>query len=387
MLPDEKYTPLLIVGAGPFGLALSAYARRHHLDHVVLGRVMGFWKSNMPSGMYLRSGCDWHYDPFNEDTIERYLLTRNLTPADADPLPLDLYLDYCEWFRLQKGIEVTPGRVRQLDYADDTQPLFQATLQDGATIKAKNVVLALGFSHFKNVPEPYPTLFPAGRFAHTCDFADFSSLKGKRVLIVGGRQSAFEWAALIREQGAGAVHLTYRHPTPSFEQSDWTWVNPLVDSMVADPGWFRRLTAEEKDQVSRRMWAEGRQKLEPWLVARIAEAKVNLLPNSQVTTCKELPGGALEVGLSTGDALTVDQVILATGYKVDVGQIPLLAKGNILARLEVRNGFPTLDEHFQSSIPGLFFTSMCATQDFGPFFAFTVSVRASAELIGAALRA
>src|SRR5918993_1226838 len=131
---------------------------------------------------------------------------------------------------------------------------------------------------------------------------------------------------------------------------------------------------------------KAHQKLEPWLAARIADAKVNLFPNSQVTACKELPGGALEVGLSTGDALTVDQVILATGYKVDVGQIPLLAKGNILARLEVRNGFPTLDEHFQSSIPGLFFTSMCATQDFGPFFAFTVSVRASAELIGASRR-
>jgi len=45
-----------------------------------------------------------------------------------------------------------------------------------------------------------------------------------------------------------------------------------------------------------------------------------------------------------------------------------------------------VDEHFQSNIPGLFFTSMCAMQDFGPFFAFTVSVRASAALIGAALQ-
>jgi FAD-dependent urate hydroxylase len=33
------------------------------------------------------------------------------------------------------------------------------------------------------------------------------------------------------------------------------------------------------------------------------------------------------------------------------------------------------------------FTSMCATQDFSPFFGFTVAVRTSARLIGGALRA
>jgi FAD-dependent urate hydroxylase len=275
--------------------------------------------------------------------------------------------------------------VQQLNYNDRAAPLFEAMLEDGGTITAENVVLALGFKQFKNMPEPYSSLFPPGCLAHTCDFVDLTSLKGKRVLIIGGRQSAFEWAALIREQGAKAVHLSYRHATPSFEPSDWSWVNPIVDSMPSDPGWFRRLTLEEKDQVSRRMWAEGRLKLEPWLAARINHDGVKLFPNSQVTTCRELSGGVLDVGLSFGEVLTIDQVILATGYKVDVGKMPLLAKGNILPELEVRNGFPVLDEHFQSNIPGLFFTSMCATQDFGPFFAFTVSVRASAILIGEAV--
>jgi thioredoxin reductase len=384
-MTTETHTPLLIVGAGPFGLAMSAYARRLRLDHMVVGRTMSFWKSNMPEGMYLRSGPDWHFDPFNEDTIERYLATRDLGPAEADPLPLDLYLGYCEWFRRRKGIEVIQGHVRQLDRLDGTRPLFRAVLRDGRAITAENVLLALGFGYFKHVPEPYPALFPPGRFAHTRDCVDFAPLEGKRVLIVGGRQSAFEWAALIRERGAQAVHLSYRHPTPSFETSDWSWVNPLVDSMPADPGWFRRLTVEEREEVSRRMWAEGRLKLEPWLAGRIAGGKVNLFPDSQVTTCGESAGGALEVGLSSGEALTVDEVILATGYKVDLSRVPLLARGNILARLEVSNGFPALDEHFRSNIPGLFFTSMCATQDFGPFFAFTVSVRASAAVIGAAL--
>src|SRR5688572_14955325 len=114
-MPDRKHTTLLIIGAGPFGLTMAAYARHHQIDHLVAGRVMEFWKSHMPEQMYLRSGCDWHYDPANEHTIERYLGTRNLKPDDVDPFPLDVYLGYCEWFQQQKGIEVIPRSVRQLN--------------------------------------------------------------------------------------------------------------------------------------------------------------------------------------------------------------------------------------------------------------------------------
>ena len=64
----------------------------------------------------------------------------------------------------------------------------------------------------------------------------------------------------------------------------------------------------------------------------------------------------------------------------------IFANGDIRKRLDSKNGFPVLDDQLQSNVPGLFFTSMCATQDFGPFFAFTAAVRTSAKLIGAALR-
>ena len=104
-----------------------------------------------------------------------------------------------------------------------------------------------------------------------------------------------------------------------------------------------------------------------------------------MTDCKELPNGELGVTVN-GAKCIVDQIILATGYKVNLSQIPFLADGNVLKRLDSKNGFPVLDEHLQSNVPGLFFTSMCAIQDFGPFFAFTAGVRTSARLIGAALR-
>jgi len=68
-----------------------------------------------------------------------------------------------------------------------------------------------------------------------------------------------------------------------------------------------------------------------------------------------------------------------------INRIPFFAKGNILSKLAIQNNFPVLDERLQTNLPGLFITSMAATQDFGSFFGFTTAVRTSAKLIGKAL--
>ena len=44
--------------------------------------------------------------------------------------------------------------------------------------------------------------------------------------------------------------------------------------VAENPGWFRGLTQQEKDAVSRRLWAEGRLKVEPWLKGRILKEGV-----------------------------------------------------------------------------------------------------------------
>jgi thioredoxin reductase len=246
-------------------------------------------------------------------------------------------------------------------------------------------VIAVGFKYFKNLPQELTGRLPAGRWAHTCDLVDFTGIKGKRVLILGGRQSAFEWAALMSEAGAAEVHVSHRHDSPEFTAADWAWANPLVEAMAENPGWFRSLPQEQKDSISHRMWAEGRLKVEPWLESRVLKDTIKLWPRTQVVKCDKLPRGGVAVELDSGQTLMVDHIILATGYKVEIDQVPFLAQGNVLGKLNVQDGFPVLDNHFQTNIPGLFITSMAATQGFGPFFAFTLSVRTSAKLIGQAI--
>jgi cation diffusion facilitator CzcD-associated flavoprotein CzcO len=375
-------TDLLIIGSGPFGLALAAQAAHDRIEHLVVGKPMEFWRRNMPEGMFLRSACDWHLDPLDVHTIDAYLQSKGKTASDVEPLSLKFYLSYAEWFQQQKNIQPVPFHIQRLDH---TNPGFVATASDGERLHAQRVVLAPGFKHFPHIPTELRTRLPEGRFQHTCEFVDFSEAKDKRFLIIGGRQSAFEWAALLLEAGAAAVHLSHRHPSPAFAGAEWSWIGPLVEGMVENPNWFRRLSEAEREAISHRHWAEGRLKVEPWLESRLNDTRVTVWPKTELVSCIEDGEGELAARLTNGETINIDHVVLATGYKVDIARLPLLAAGNILERLEMRNGFPVLDDHLETSVPGLFITSMPAMQDFGPFFGFTVSVRTSSKLISARL--
>lgn len=372
------HTSLLIIGAGPFGLAMSAHAQDLGIDHTVIGQPMSFWRKHMPANMILRSGCEWHLDPAGQFTLEHFLVSQNLTPSDAIPLTLGLYLEYAEWFQQKKDIKPLPASVTRLDGSGGK---LQATLADGPTITADRVLLALGFAPFAYIPEELAVQLPSERSSHTCDSVVPEQFTSQRILIVGGRQSAFEMAALLAEAGAATVHVCHRHESPEFTPSDWSWVDPLLERTAREPGWFRNLPENKRQALNTRFWSEGRLKLEPWLGPRVQHKAITLHPCTQVIGADE-KGDSLHVRLNNGETVETDHIIYATGYKVNLDHVLMLVSGNLLDKIDCCNGFPVLDDHLQTSVPGLCITSLPATRDFGLFFAFTAAVRASAHIMG-----
>ena len=182
---------------------------------------MGFWRDHMPADMFLRSGSDWHLDASHEHTFEAYLAERGIAPAEVDPIPIAVYLGYADWFTAQKKLPVDDLRVRQLRRDDGR---FVAELEDGGTIEADAVVAAPGIAGFAALP-PWAATLPDSRRAHTVDLVSFDRLSGARCLIVGGRQSAYEWAALLCDHGAQRVDLVHRHDVPRFAPADWSFVD------------------------------------------------------------------------------------------------------------------------------------------------------------------
>jgi hypothetical protein len=52
----------------------------------------------------------------------------------------------------------------------------------------------------------------------------------------------------------------------------------------------------------------------------------------------------------------------------------------LVDEIDQADGFPVLDEGFQSSVPGLYFTGFAATRDFGPFYGFTKGCPSAATI-------
>jgi thioredoxin reductase len=371
-------TPLLVIGAGPYGLAIAAEARRLGISTVVVGEPMGFWRRHMPAAMLLRSGRDWHLDAAGVHTLDAFVEERGLDPEALDPIPVGVFIDYADWFAAQKGIEVRRERVHALACGEQG---FEARMEDGTTIVAERVVAAPGIAEFAVVPPAVSDRLAPGQWSHTSRTVDFGGLRGRRCLIVGGRQSAFEWAALLAEEGAARVDVVYRHDTPEFTASDWSFVDDLLARTRETRGWFRGLPEPERAAIAQRFWQVGRLQLEPWLPDRIAGDTVHLWPRAVPADFAAGPGNDITVPLSDGTRLETDHVLLATGYRVDMRRVPYLAA----AGLDLADGFPVLDEDFQTNLAGLYVPGFPSTRDFGPFFGFVAGATTTAAIIGAAL--
>jgi thioredoxin reductase len=357
---------LLVIGAGPYGLAVAAEARRRGLSVTVVGEPMRFWRRNMPDGMLLRSGREWHLDAAGVHTFDAFV-----GGWGGEPIPVETFIAYADWFAEQEGL--TPLRRRVETLTED----LVAHLDDGSTIHADRVVAAPGIASFAVEPPLVTERLAPERWSHTVGTVDFTALAGRRVLILGGRQSAFEWAALLAEAGAERVDLVYRHDTPAFTESDWSFVDELLAETRRTRGWFRGLPEAERTAIARRFWQVGRLQLEPWLAPRITG--VHLHPRTEIAQLDA--NGAVTAQLTDGTSIEADHLLLATGYKPDMTRVPYLPP------LELADGFPVLDPDFQTSVRGLYIPGFPSTRDFGPFFGFVAGASTTATVIGNALSA
>jgi thioredoxin reductase len=366
-------TDLLVIGAGPYAYSVAALARDNGIDTRIVGRPMAFWREHMPADMYLRSGPDWHLDAGGEYTFAAYFEDRGLPPEEFDPIPIGVFLDYTDWFRSGKRLDVDERLVSDLSTADG---VFVATMADGSTIVADKVLAAPGVRQFVNLPE-WHTEVPPQQRGHTSDVVSFDGLSGARVVIIGGRQSAYEWAALLCEHGAEHVDVVHRHAVPDFAKVSWAFVDAYLESTVAQRGWWRRLPAEQQQAIALAFWRVGRLTLEPWLVPRMAADVVTRHPHTQVTG---VTAGAADVTLtlSDGTALTADHVLFASGYRADLARVPYLA--GVLDQVSVTDGFPDLSEGLETSLAGLYVAGFASTRDFGPFYGFTAGCASSARI-------
>ncbi|MEU7899842.1 NAD(P)-binding domain-containing protein [Nonomuraea sp. NPDC049152] len=363
------------MGAGPYGLSVAAHALAAGLEARVFGQPMRAWEWHMPRGMLLKSEPDASHlgDPdrrYGLDAFRRY--------SYGEPIPLETFVAYGKWFREQTVRDA-------LDESTVTEigtegGLYTVALSSGARVRARTVVLALGFLPFAYRPTALAEL-PPEVSSHSSDHHDLSAFAGKHVAVLGAGQSALETATLLVEAGAkprivARTRSLVWNATPSGQRSIIS--RTLAPRSGLGSGWRSLVWAEMPGTV--RYLPKGarnhivRTTLGPagswWLRERFDGA----VP---VTLGVRLAGadhrGGVRLHLTTGqgkvETLETEHVIAATGYQVDVGRIDILDP-NVRRRIRSAGPTPRLSRTFETPMTGLYLVGLAAAATFGPAMRF-----------------
>jgi FAD-dependent urate hydroxylase len=379
-----------IVGAGPYGLSVAAHLRVPRGPDVrVFGEPMSFWRDRMPTGMLLRSPyvASNIADPDRALTLSDY---RSATGHDFEaPVPLERFLDYGRWFTAHVAPDADSRWVSRVERQNGH---FRLRVGEDDAVTARQVVVAAGIAPFARVPTVFASLGHL-RVSHASDHTDLSGFAGRRVLVVGGGQSALESAALLRENDA-MPEVVVRAPRVYFLRrvplvhrlgpiTKLLYAPPDVgpaglSRLVAMPGCYRRFPRRWQDR-----W--GVRAIRPagagWLRPRLEG--VPITTGAEVASAVPAAEG-LKVNLDDGSCHQVDHVLLATGYDVDISRYTFLAP-ELLAQIACRGGYPRLRRSFVSSVPGLRFVGAPAAWSYGPLMRFVAGTEFAAPRVARAL--
>ena len=377
-----------IIGAGPYGLAVTSHLRAAGFETRTFGRAMESWQRHMPKNMLLRTDWSTNHiaDPGNRLTLDRFVETGGLA-APRDPLPLHDFIRYGLWYQQHVVPDLDHRRITGIE---PNGAGFWVTTEDGEQLHAARVVVATGYSFFERRPALFEGLDP-GLVSHTCDHAGFEQFAGRRVLVLGGGQSGFGSAALLQDEGA-AVEIIVRRPTLSWiaESQGTRHVGlakqvyrrlvphlgrmrglllpkhgvgpPPMSWITACPGLVRRLPPDWRSRIHR--WIDHRiiDRGSSWWPRRVEKVCITL---GRRVVSVSAHHGCVTVALDDGTARHVDHLLLATGYVPEITRYPFFTPRTARS-IQQRLGYPELRAGFEASIPGLHFVGLAGQGTFGP---------------------
>lgn len=264
--------------------------------------------------------------------------------AQLDKPDRATWMAYLRWYRRVLALPVRNDA--RVDLIEPDGDLF-ALRMGNETLWARHVVLATGRDGLGGpyIPPEFAHL-PATHCAHSRDAIDFAALTGKRVAVVGAGASAIDNAATALEAGAAQVTLLVRRTAlPAVNKFTAMGAPGWTHGMAAaSPAWRRRLEAYA--------FAEQVPPPRDSLLRVSRHANARLLLGAPVRAAR-LEQGAVILD-TPREKISVDFVILGTGFAQDISRRPELASiapdvalwRDHDAEAGMFADFPWLDENF-----------------------------------------
>jgi FAD-dependent urate hydroxylase len=386
----------IVIGAGPYGLSVSAHMTGRGVSHETFGDPMSLWGKHMPEGMFLKSeGFASNLGhPDGRFTLEDYCKDNEPDYEYRDvasPIPLRTFERYGRWFQRNAVPRLREQRVEHVRRVGDG---FEVRVGGGELLRARSVVVATGMTDFARVPEQLQGL-PPETVLHCYDHRDPSASAGTDVAVIGAGQSALESAALLAESGARVFVVArtmrfawnsrpggfnrplrerWKYPESGLGEgrSQWVYSNfPMAFHC-----------APERQRLKRAFTVLG--PAGAWWLRERIEGKVQPLLGRAVLGA-EIEDGRVRLqlhGPSGREELVVEQAIMGTGYRPELERLSFL---DAELRREIRTqktvGTPLLDRGFQSNARGVYFVGYPAALAFGPVMRFVYGAEFAARTL------
>ena len=380
-----------IIGAGPYGLSIAAHLRNSGISYRIFGKPMQSWREHMPKGMMLKSDgfASNLYDPEGAFTLRDFCAEQGIPFHDTEiPVSLDTFAKYGVAFRERFVPDLEEKNVISVVRLPEG---FLLKLDSGEQVYARRVVLAIGITHFKYIPEVFSHL-SSEYVTHSYDHHELDRFRGRSVAVIGAGASAIGLAALMNQAGCDVQLVARRSklefhsgPTPGKRRSLWQRIrNPqsglgpnIKSRFYADyPNLFRFFPEDLRVKLVRVT-------LGPAAGYTSKELFIGIVPTLTGVMLEraEVVGGKVRLTVRSIDGsqklVTVDHVIAGTGYKVTVNRMQFLSP-EIRRELALTQASPALSGEFESSLPGLYFVGLPAAHTFGPVMRFAFGARFAA---------
>ncbi|MEM6803596.1 MAG: NAD(P)/FAD-dependent oxidoreductase [Bacteroidota bacterium] len=194
-------TDILIIGAGPAGLACAGRLRKAGIDFLMLE------KSN-------EIGHSWvnHYDRLHLHTVKELSHLPHIEFPENYPryVPREKLVRYMEEYAKEMRIEpLFEEEVAEISKTENDQWLIQ-TKKD-STFQASQVIIATGVNRVPNVPSWTGQDSFKGEIIHSRKYKNPQPFMGKKVLVIGMGNTGAELALDLAEHGI-ETYISVRSP-------------------------------------------------------------------------------------------------------------------------------------------------------------------------------
>ncbi|MGP4001635.1 FAD-dependent oxidoreductase [Streptomyces sp. 8N706] len=378
------HKPVVVIGAGPYGLSTAAHLRAHGVPVRIFGRPMVSWHEQMPAGMLLKStpAASAIDAPQPGHTLVDFCDAAGIRRlvGDEDIIPVETFVRYGVWFQQRLLPELEEVRVVSVDrrFSD-----FEVKLDSGEQFRAAAVIVATGLSGFARLPEELLAAAPEGPSAtgpvsHTSQHHHLGRFAGREVAVVGAGQSALESAVLLHESGAKVRVVTRGRDAVGFGDPPWKQPRLRPESpfgrawslyvLSRHAGPYRFLPPATRHYLVRRVLGP----LGAWWLRERFEGRVQVTAGRCITGARVEDGRPVLSLAGPGESrseLAADHVLAATGYRVDVAALDFLGD-ELRTELATSRGAPRLRAGYRSSVRGLYFTGLPAASSYGPVMRF-----------------